>query len=454
MSSLSVAPWQLLTLTQAFEQFALYGGLGTGKSFIGANWCIDRLRERPDQKGFIGANSHQQLGQVALHEFFEALARARFSYIVNSRPPLSWQPRIFEDYKGIITVKVAAKLVTNIFTRVLQRGDLLRGIEFGWYWIDETRDTPEYTHDVLMGRLRGDKEWKRGLVTTTTNGKDWSYKRFVAGAKLGSRLYGSAHVSTAESVKYGIVSQSYLDTLLASYSALMAEQEIYARHVNIKTGRAYHGFQEDHNARRRAPWGDTHPDLARPLIVGCDFNFSPAPCIWMVGQLGPEGWDHCLHWFGELAHTETGTESMTAILIQQFPGFFYQVFGDSSGERGSTSNAGETDYMQMAGVFEEAGVRGYSIDSDQANPFVKDRVESVNALLTNGLGEHRMTYNPDACPHLHEDFEVVGYNSQGKLAGDNEQHTHASDGAGYAVYKLFGPNSMGVIEEGVRSADR
>lgn len=463
MPTLELAPWQVLALSQPFEHFCLYGGVGTGKSFTGANWSIQRIMERPDVRGFVGANTHTQLSQVTLQEFYYWLSEYRVSYVINSIPPPSWQPRLFADYSGITTVRTPAGKVTNVFTRVLSKGDNLRGLEFGWYWIDETRDTPEYTHDVILARMRDAKDYRRGLVTTTTNSKDWTWRRFVQGAKANSRLYGSAHVSTRDSVKYAIVSEEYLATLLATYSPLMALQEIDAKHVNVWGGKAYHGWQED-CARRRAPWGDRYPNPDRPLIVGCDFNFSPAPCVWVFGQTGPDlsgprpgtggpDWSRHIHWFGEIQMTEASTETMTTALIMRCPDFYYQVFGDSSGTKGTTSNAGETDYAQMAGVFDDHGV-GYAIDADQANPRVKDRVESMNAMLTNAIGQHRMTYDPDACPRLHQDFEVVGWSKSGKLEGDSELDTHASDGAGYAIYKLFGPHSFLELEPSVPSIYR
>lgn len=449
-----LAPWQALTLEQDFENFCLWGGIATGKSYIGANWAIDRIRERPDLRGFIGANTHLQLSQVTLQEFYHWLSEYRISYVINCIPPQEWQPRYFQNYDGVTTVRLETGAATNVFTRVLSHGDNLRGLEFGWYWIDETRDTSQYTHDVILGRLRQDPEYRRGLLTTSTNGKDWSYKRFLLGAKAKSKLYGSCHVSTREAVAWGIISEGYLQSLLGSYSALMALQEIDAKHVNIYGGRAYHGWHEACE-RRTAPWGDRYPNRERPLIVGMDFNFSPAPCIWVFGQTGPAGYEHCIHWFGEIAMNQVATETMAHALCTQCPGFYYRVFGDASGTRGTTSNAGEVDYAKIAGVFDQdPQCVGYGIDVDQANPRVKDRVETVNSMMTNALGEHRMTYNPDTCPHLHEDLEYVGWGASGKLEGENERHTHAADGVGYAIWKLFGPDSVIGLPESVPSPYR
>jgi hypothetical protein len=232
----------------------------------------------------------------------------------------------------------------------------------------------------------------------------------------------------------------------------MAMQELDALHVNVKGGRAYYAFGQQNEALR-APWGDLFPDPTRPLIIGCDFNFTPAPCVWMIGQIGPDllsprglPYNKMIHWFSEISGVEKSSPEMTMLLVNQYPGFFYRIFGDSSGNRGTTSNAGRTDYMQIGEVLMDAQI-GYTIDASQANPMVKDRVENMNRLARNALGQTFMTYNPHRCPLFHSDTKVVGWKKTIGFAksarlddGGNKQLTHASDGAGYAVFKLFPPN--------------
>jgi hypothetical protein len=172
----------------------------------------------------------------------------------------------------------------------------------------------------------------------------------------------------------------------------------------------------------------------------------------MVGQLGPEAkspygtlWSEHIHWFGEVSGTQMSTPEMTMKLIGQFPGFFYQVFGDASGNKGTTSNAGEADYAQMGQTFQEYNC-SYSISADELqNPRVKDRVESMNAMFKNALGVIRQTYNPNTCIYFAKDTKSVGWRRTLSMRGstqkldDKGDHnlTHATDGAGYAVRKLF-----------------
>ena len=208
--------------------------------------------------------------------------------MIDQRPPPSWGEtrRTFKTYNNILSVRVGEHIV-SVFTRILSAPNPLRGTEFSWYWLDETRDTPQNTHDVVLSRMR-ESDYVRGLITTTPNGEDWCYERFTKKGNRSDKRYGSLHVPTIAAVRAGTITQAYYDSLRASYSPLMAAQELEAQHVNIEGGQAYYAAGV-YNKRRRAPWGATHPDPEYPLIVGCDFNFSPSPMVWVVMQEGPPG---------------------------------------------------------------------------------------------------------------------------------------------------------------------
>lgn len=460
MPKVKLAPYQFVAMVNPFTHFAMLAGVGVGKSYTGSHFAIKMIREHPELTGFIGANTYDQLSQATLKEFFYWLdAYGGFEFVSDRKPPPDWKPP-FKLKKYANTVHVRNKKtgqVTLIFTRVLAKGDKLRGIEFSWYWIDETRDTPRNTHDVILSRLR-ESEFVKGLITTTPNGRDWVYERFKP--IMGNRLYGSMHVKTEESVRYGIIPQAFYDALRATYSPMMAAQELDAMHVNVNAGRAYY-TASDKNRTRRAPWGDTHPDPSRPLIIGCDFNYSPAPCVWVVGQNGPAEYHDNIHWFEEISGVERSTVDMARTLGTRFGDFFLRIFGDVSGGKGTTSNAGEHDYAQINQTLSAMGVP-FSIDFDQANPLVRDRVENMCRMLYSASGEILMTYNPELCPLFDLDMNTVGWrqpkgygSGKGKLdSGGNVNATHASDAGGYAVYKVNPPKVRQQIIESVPSSIR
>lgn len=437
-----MAPYQIAAIHSPFEHTAFYAGVGVGKTFTLAHFSINEMRKNPHLEGFIGANNYNQLSQATLKEMFYWLDYYRIPYVINKTPPKEWKAKQkFPTYDNILSCKIG-RHTTHAFTRVLSEPNALRGIQFGWYALDETRDTKQDSHDVLLSRMRQSK-YRRGLIATTTNGEGWDFQRF-ARARPGQRLYGSMHVKTYEAVKLGILTQQFYDTLRASYSPLMAQQELDAMHVNVGGGKAYYAATE-RNRRRAAPWGDIYPDPRKELIVGSDFNFDPAPHIWMVGQQGicPLTGELMIHWFEEIAMNRASTPEMALALINRFPGFFYRVYGDRSGARGTTSNAGKHDYDQIGEVLRDAGY-SFTVDSDQTNnPLVRNRVENMNRMLCDSRGIVRQTYNPDKCPHFDTDLKMVGWKKenrtgQGKLDdGGDKKLTHASDGAGYAVWKLF-----------------
>lgn len=455
-----LAPWQQAAIFSPYQHTGFFGGVGTGKSFSLAHFAIRMMLDRPDVPGFYGANNYDQLNQASLKELFFWLEEYKLEYQIHRRPPTHWGKcaLTLPRYHNVLSVRIGKNQVANAFCRVLSDADALRGIQFGWYSLDETRDTPQDTHDVILSRMRRYRD-PRGLIGTTTNGEDWGYKRFAC-ARPGQRIYGSLHISTTESVRLGILSQQYIDTMLASYSPLMAQQEIYAQHVNVHGGRAYYSFSAD-NALLAAPWGDVVPNPSRPLIVGCDFNFDPAPHIWMVGQIGPEMygpngeyWAEHIHWFGEIAQTRYSSPQMAFVLLNHYDGFQYRIFGDRSGARATTSNAGRHDYAQIAEVLHEHGCV-FTMDTDQSNnPLVRNRVENMNRMAKDARGRVRMTYNPARCPHFDSDVKMVGWKmnnalkGQGKLDdGGNKKLTHASDGAGYAIWKLFPPGIRSSIPQ-------
>lgn len=453
-----LAPWQYAAVCSPFQHTGFFGGVATGKSFSLAQYDIRMMIERPLVPGFIGANTYDQLNQATLKELFFWLEEYGLEYVIHRKPPTSWgKPSLhLPRYHNVLSVRMAKKKVACAFTRVLSKADALRGIQFGWYTLDETRDTPVDSHDVILSRMRRYPD-PRGLIGSTTNGEDWGYKRFGL-ARPGQKLYGSLHVPTTESVRAGIVSQQYLDTMLASYSELMAQQEIYAKHVNVKGGRAYYSAGE-WNRLLAAPWGDVHPNPNRPIIIGCDFNFDPAPHVWMIGQIGPEMygprgefWGHHIHWFSELSRNRCSTPEMAFALLSRYPGYTYRIYGDRSGARATTSNAGRHDYAQISEVLAEHGCQ-YSIDSDQGNnPLVRNRIENMNRMSRDARGQTRMTWNPHQCPLFDSDMKMVGWKmntnlkGQGKLDdGGDKRLTHASDGAGYAVWKLFPPGMRAIM---------
>lgn len=428
-------PWQYEALTSKATHFGMIGGVALGKTFTGAHFCIYHLVHYPHLTGFIGANTYDQLSQASLRELLYWLEEYEIPFVIDQKPPAEWNAgKRFKNYDNILSVKIGDR-VTYAFTRVLMKGDKLRGLEFSWYWIDETRDTPQNTHDIILSRLR-ESDYVKGLVTSTPAGEDWVWERFVQSTDRGKFDHNST--ATEQSVKYGIITEDFYQTLLKTYTKRMADQELFGRHVVVRDGRAYYtGDYENRVQGQGFDWD-------RPLIVGMDFNFRPAPMVWLIGQVNEDG--DKIHWFDEFAESEVSSRQQARKLAAKYGDAFLCIFGDASGHRETTSNNGETDFMQIADELSRAGVN-FSIDVDQGNPRVADRVENVCRLLRDADGNIAFTYDHVRCPHLDGDITKVVW-KHGKQDASDPKRTHAGDAVGYACWKLFPPSGrqMRIVE--------
>lgn len=79
-----------------------------------------------------------------------------------------------------------------------------------------------------------------------------------------------------------------------------------------------------------------------------------------------------------------------------------EVFGDASGRNLRTT--GLSDYSMLQNFLHRAGFRNVKLRVPQSNPAVLHRVQKVNAMLTNALGEVRLEVDP-RCTEPIKDFE-------------------------------------------------
>src|ERR1700733_1842207 len=128
-----IFPWQALACYRPQPHFALFGGVGTGKTFIGSHSSIDNVEEFAGLTGLIGANTYDQLSQATLREFVYWLDYYKYDYWMDEWPRHIEQKK-FKTYKNIISVlpKKGGDL-SHIFTRVMSKPNPLRGVEASWY---------------------------------------------------------------------------------------------------------------------------------------------------------------------------------------------------------------------------------------------------------------------------------------------------------------------------------
>lgn len=207
----------------------------------------------------------------------------------------------------------------------------------------------------------------------------------------------------------------YIDSLRASYPPQLINAYLEGQFVNLASGAVYPDFSRTLN---HSP---TVMQPREPLHVGLDFNVTKMAGIVFVVRDGQP------HAVAELVKVRD-TPTMARMLKERYKdaGHHVTVYPDASGRNTSSKGASESDLT----ILQSAGL---TILAPSANPRVKDRVNSVNALILNDAGERRLRVNTEACPTFTEGLEQQVYDDNGEPDKD-AGHDHANDGAGYFLH--------------------
>ena len=262
---------------------AYVGGLGSGKTHVGAVWAIHKMLTYPKATGLIAANSYKQLESATLEKVFALLTEMGIHYYYRK------SDKLLTVTVGDVACKVHCRSLTDYHD--------LRGTEYLWIWLDETRDTEKEAFEVCLGRLRQRIDLEGGhpissggstedadshdimlvppqiRITTTPDMLKckWLYD-FLKDDNLKNRLADrgisicEVHASSRENP---YLSESYLSFLEGSLDEEMRKQEVEGEWVIIPPGKAVYGSVFNHKIHL----GAFGYDGGRPLIIGIDWGF-------------------------------------------------------------------------------------------------------------------------------------------------------------------------------------
>lgn len=162
---------QLEILESNAQVNLFHAGVGSGKThIIGAKNAMYAIMY-PHVRGFIGANTNEQLTKstlVGVFRFWAMIGLKRdVHYVVDRIPPSNFKMygEKLKNYRNTISF-INGKL---IFLASLENYQAIDGIEFAHGDLDETKDTKEVAvKEVIIARLRQVGLWldKRGNITT------------------------------------------------------------------------------------------------------------------------------------------------------------------------------------------------------------------------------------------------------------------------------------------------
>ena len=348
---------------------------------------------------------------------------------------LSEQDIDFENRKadGELTLCIPG---SKILLRSLDEPERLRGTNLAWFAVDELSYAREEAWLRLEARLRDPKaEELCGFGVWTPQGHDWIYKRFIHEPVSG---HGCVRARAFENRFLLQKTPDYYARLESSYDPKFYQQEVLGEYLNSRADRVYHCFNAAVNISQ------VRYDPNKPLIWSLDFNVSPMSSV--ILQCDGDR----LFVIDEIVLQRATTAEACLEFENRFRSHqgLLEICGDASGRNMHTT--GTNDYSTVQSCLYRAGFKNLKLKVPPSNPPVMERIQKVNSLLTNALGEVRLEIN-SRCRELVKDFEQVMFKPDSGVIDKarDPRRTHASDALGYAIWELFGPKSM-VGEKGLR----
>jgi hypothetical protein len=394
-------------LTARFKGFS--GPVGSGKS---AALCFEALREayiNRGRQGVLAAPTFAMLRDATLTGLFAAFDAHDIDFELKKTD-------------GELLLRAPD---STILLRSLDEPERLRGTNLAWFGIDELSYTREEAWLRLEARLRDPKGQKLcGFGVWTPQGHDWLHKRFIREPVRG---YECVRAEPFENRYLLDKTPDYYERLESSYDPKFYRQEVLGEYLNSRADRVYHCFNAAVHLVRHLY------DARKPLLWALDFNVAPMTSVllqWDNGRLAV---------IDEIVLERATTEEACIEFENRYKGHAgaLEVYGDASGRNMHTT--GTNDYTMLRSYLHRAGFRNMRVRVPSKNPPVLQRVQKVNALLTNALGEVRLEVDP-RCKELIKDFEEVMFKPESGVVDKarDPQRTHASDALGYAIWELFG----------------
>lgn len=253
--TIQLLPGQSRAFFMDKKHTAFVGGIGSGKTFLGALWSFVQTQKKQGN-GMIIAPTYRMLEDVTLPEFLRVASLAHL-------------PHYHDIGRGQIHTANG-----TIYLRSAENPNRLRGPNLSWSWVDEAAMMKELAWDILVGRLR--IGGAQSLITTTPSGFNWIYRNWIEKRRSN---YGLVQASSKENPH---LDADFVAEMIEDYSEQFAAQEIDGQFVAFE-GLVYSEFREDIHVF--VPF-DIPPEW--PRYRGIDFGYkNPFVCLWAAED--PDG---------------------------------------------------------------------------------------------------------------------------------------------------------------------
>lgn len=470
----------IITSTQSILLFL--AGVGSGKTFIIGFLSGFFIKYFPQVAGFIGANTYMQLSQSTLLRVYKVWEDIYDwvegeDYVVNKKPPKLYDKWFtITDYRSTISFKHGAL----VFIGSLDNAKAHDGKEFGWAFLDETKDSREDdVKDIILARLRGggifidhtgqltNKAGVRGrprfkvfnplYILTSPAKVGWINEWFKLDdhqEDIQRLIYDEKEFFHIEEGDKSVVISStyhneenlphgYIDKLLANYTKDKSKMLVYGNPFVKSGGEFYSGFDRMIHVKPVV----FNPEL--PIHISFDQNVVPYITA-TLHQVREENGKNILGQFDEicLPNPKNKTSKLCLEFIKRYgsrcKALYY--YGDPSGRKSDT-RTNEHDYKIVKRMLKKY-LNNRSDRVPYVHPRVLKRKDFINGLFEGNYEEYELEIDPK-CKKSIADYEFVKEDINGKKLKETvknketgqsyEKYGHTSDANDYFYCEILKP---------------
>lgn len=409
---------EFLSIDKPFRGFV--GGYRSGKTFVGCVRLWQLASMHPGIKLGYFAPTYPHIRDI----FYDTIQEVAEEYSENIGRQCTIkinksEHRVTMFINGIEYATVKCKSMDQPYAIV--------GFDISHALVDEIdcmkKDKADSAWKKIVARMssvREDYSVNTVDFTTTPEGFNWMYDFFVKKLREQpemQRFYSLVKASTKQNELN--LPSDYIDKLYATYPPNLVDAYVDGEFVNLLSGNIYNQYTSENQSDEVVTEAD------HTLRVGMDFNVTKmAARVFVYRNNNP----HCVAEFNELYDTS----DMIEHIKMRYPDKKIIVYPDASGKNRKSNGADETDIKLLKDA-------GFKVRANDANPRVKTRINSVNAMFCNALGVRSLYVNRNECPVTHEELEQQIYTDKGepdKSAGKD----HGNDAFGYFIAYEHGIN--------------
>jgi len=415
--TLNIPQAEFLGMRKKFKAYV--AGFGAGKTWAGCAGLARHFYEWPGIAAGYFAPTYPHIRDI----FYPTVAECFEQWGLNV---------VIKQSAHEVFVYQGKTLRGIIKCRSMDKPESIIGFKIGHALIDEIdvmpTDKAEVAWRKILARMRYNVPGLRnGIdVTTTPEGFKFVYQQFAKGPRdnpENAKLYGLIQASTYHNEVN--LPPDYIPSMLRSYPAQLIDAYINGEFVNLVSGTIYNAF------KRAANSTDAVIQPGEILYIGMDFNVGKMAAVVHVKRNGlPCAVDEIVNGYD--------TPDMIRRIQERYwrfengdyvPTCQIRIYPDASGDSRRSVNASATDIALLKKA-------RFMVCAQNANPPVKDRINAMNAMFCNAMGERRYLVNPEMCPTYVEALEQQPWAPNGE-PDKTTGHDHINDAAGYFIVKDY-----------------